>query len=679
MISQNDIRSILTSIATNNGLVGDSVNMLVDELVYNLYHQQLEVVNAIQESNLSTAKLLNSKIRSCMNVMYPVYRGKNARVKLNFKNNVNLLSYNKFDLVYTSNTFKVYADESDKKTGWQFTKSKDNDDIKTFIGILSKSDILQQDFTITKFNKYYLDFTIDYEVIDDISEDVQVFFKEVDKDLNTNWVEYPTTRNFYDFIQQPHSGITQNVAYRVGSTIYYIKSISDTYWSTIDLSDINGITIDDLTDMDNIKSQILSLNTDNKDVIDIQNVIRNLNVKEELTSKVQLPSLPGTDKEKLFILTIPGFGIRIYKRGYFDTNTVVRVRALKYTTVDDINYDEFQKISITGTELVLPVGYDKPSKDYVVSKYTHKDNSKWNDTGIIPEISREDSKSLLYNANVYERLQGKILSNSDLNMLFTDRFIDKVISATNYYIPSPEVQKGTSSITKFTEGNAMIYYIPRSTQDLIDDVEFENDFVMKYGSYFINKVLSCEAGRLVTITVDASLIVNNTEDDTLQSNILKILNEYAYRLNDPTLFNGYLGNNASYESINILKQRNIRSEISKLSNVISIESLVFSNYDFDTNGMASDQEIQQYVDSVLNPGLKPTDEKYKKYTFGCESGDTGNEDGTHQVLPPAYIPILKSLNTETGELRSTKSLLLIPTYYKFELGDIRTSNETIFR
>ena len=154
MISKEELRENLVQIASNNGISGESVDLLIDLITYSKYHEQFEIVNAIQENNLSTARLINSKIRMCMNVMYPVYRGKNARVKLNFINNT-LINKNKFDILYSSNTFKVYAENSINLTP-SIDSGISGVNKYSLIGILSKKDLQESTRTVKANEVYYL-------------------------------------------------------------------------------------------------------------------------------------------------------------------------------------------------------------------------------------------------------------------------------------------------------------------------------------------------------------------------------------------------------------------------------------------------------------------------------------------------------------------------------------------
>ena len=510
MISREELRENLVQIASNNGISGESVDLLIDLITYSKYHEQFEIINAIQENNLSTAKLLNSKIRMCMNVMYPVYRGKNARVKLNFINNT-LINKSKFDLLYSSNTFKVYTENS-----LNLTPSIDSGisgvNKYSVIGILSTSDLQESTKTIKANEIYYVDFTIDREVVSDLSEDVQVFINDT---------EYPTTRNFYDYIQN-EIPLVDNDAYLIGDKYYTVNGVS---WIPIPESDPR---------------------------------VKDLKIKGELNSTTLLPILPSKILDPLFVLTTPDYGIRIYKRGYFKPNDIIKIRAVKYTSSEDINYDEFNKIIIPGTQLTSAL-----LKDNVVKRspaLNKEGNPTYEDNGIINEISRDYEKSLLFNANNYSRLQNKTLSKSDINALFTEYFIDQVHSAINWY-DGKKNSEGIDTVT-FDSGTVYIYYVPKIDNDLITVGQMEV-FKQKYGSYFITNTLRAESGVLMNIEVQIVLVTKKSID--LMSTISSIFTNYSMILNDP-----------NDKESNLLKPKSIFSEISKIPEVDYIDSLVYT-------------------------------------------------------------------------------------------------------
>lgn len=510
MLSLEDIRTQLLQIAENNNLTGESVNMCVDQLAYTFYNIQLETINAVQESNLSTAKLLNSKIRNCMNVMYSVYRGKNARVKLNFVNRT-LLEYKKFDVIYTSNTFKVYAEDSIRLTS-SVDSGTGNYNVYTLIGILSSNDLLETTINITETNKYYVDFIIDNEVLSNLSEEVQVFINDI---------EYPITRNFFDHIRASIP-LKNYDAYQINDSYYYV---------------LNNEWIEYTSDGD------VRLET--------------LKIKGTLASKSQLPNLPSTDLDPVFILTIPDYGIRVYKRSYFNVSDRVKIRALQYTTKDDINSDEFSKITITGTELTNSPLVDDSGNIIVVTRRQALDeegNPTYLDNGLIMQVDRDNENSILYNANLYQRLQSSILSKSDINALFTEYFIDQIKNSINWY----------TGEDNFSKGIVYIFYVPKVDYDTITDTQMEI-FRARYGSYFLSNQLECLSGILVT--VDVQLVVYMDDYSEIGDEVATIFNDYEYQLNDP-----------DNTDVSLIKPKQIFADISKLSNVAYIDELTYVSY-----------------------------------------------------------------------------------------------------
>lgn len=518
MLSKDQIRNALLQVAENNNLTGDSVNLLVNELTYSLYHEQLEITNAIQESNLSTAYLLNSKIRNCMNVMYSVFRGRNCRVKLNFQNNT-LIQKNKFDVLYTSNTFKVYAEEA-----LNLVPSVDEGGVKGYnkyqiIGILADTNLYEVDITVNEESQYYIDMIEDRKVLSELSEDIQVFI---------NGIEYPTTRNFYDHIQQSIP-LKNNDAYKIGTSYYYVSGID---WIQVPETDP---------------------------------LVNDFIIKGELSSTTQLPKLPSGDLDAIFVLTIPDYGIRLFKRGYFNINDEVKIRALKYTTVDQINSDEFSKITIPGTYLTTRL---TKSNEVRRSPELGEDGlPTYLDNGIVKEIERDNNKSLLYTANFYERLQAKMLSKSDINNLFTEYFIEQVRNAINWYDGKKDED---GKLIDFKQGKIYIFYVPKINKDYITNDQF-NAFIIKYGSYFISNNMIAVSGVLLTIDVDLILYMNDSIE--IGDSIENIFNNYANQLNDP--------NNLG---TNLLKPKQIFADISKLPTVDYIDELSYISYTNEYNG-----------------------------------------------------------------------------------------------
>jgi hypothetical protein len=492
MISKEQIKKALYKIAENYNIGGESVEYVSDVVTFLFFHNQFEIANAVQESSLVTAKLLNSKIKACMTNFYSVYRGRNARVELNFKANT-LIDYKKFDVIYKSNTFNLYAEDAIYRTQYSDTPVKGVDKLPR--GIFCKSLKHELELTVTEKGKYFIDVVIDRSYLGNLSEDVKV---EIDG------VPYPTTRDFHDHVNTP------------------------------------------------------------------------------------IPRTNDDPLDKLFILTIPDYGIRIFKKGwwsndgqqgYFRPNQVINIQCFEYTTLDDINLDDVKKVIIPGTELIPYEGYLDDDKTPKVE----------GDEGrlLIEATPRNPEASLLYNANLATRVQSQILSNSDINVLFTEFFIDEVESALNWYNPD--------------NNNLYIYYIPRTELDLDLPEEQVQLFVDRHKSYFITQDIIPLRGVLCTINIDLTIFVNG-DPDLIDINLIKnIFNKYSNKLNSIGVeekVEEYLDVDEDAIDIGLggsfINNEIIKAEITRIPNVVYVKNLVYSKF-----------YIKNVIE-ILDPNLEET-------------------------------------------------------------------------
>lgn len=573
MISKDEIKKSLTKIAENNNLVGESIDLIVDELTYFLYNGQLDIVNAIQEVNLSTAALLNSKIRNCMNVMYPVYRGRNARVNLNFRSNT-YLKYSKFDKIFQANTFNVYA-ESATEYGQSITDGSGNISSYNLIGILAPK-MYDTVIDINTTNKYYVDAQIDREILSNLSEDIQVFI---------DGKEYNTTRNFYDYIQNQVP---------IKDYDYYV--IDNTYWYALN---------NEWNQIPDAYNDSISMSKEEYNAL-----VDKLYKLGELSSTSLLPqNLSNQLLDEIFILTIPDYGIRLYKRNYFFSCQEVRIKAFPYTTIDDINSDEFNKIVIPGTVLYNGENTATMNYDNVVRRGV-------NSNGIIKEIDRDDSNSLLQQANLYQHMQSTILSNSDINALFNETFIDQVRSSINWHTKINEDDNA---------GVLCIFYVPKTADDELTQTQV-NKFKRDYSSHYVTSNIVAISGVRCRIECHLSLVI--TDNIELNAEISRILNNYALQLNNPANF---IDSNPLKP--NILNIAKIKAEISRIDAISYIDDIYF-----------------EYVDEIY----KIDDKVQRMHT------DDG-EGTTTQKLPITYIKQFVKIGDNELEIK-------VPTYYEFVLN-----------
>lgn len=107
MKSIQEYRSIYREIASNLGIQGDSVELLVQLLAQHSYINEVENVSYLKESSIESATTMNSKIQHCMDNMYSVYRGLCPRIVFRFIPTQSF-SFIKHREVAVSSNFSLY-------------------------------------------------------------------------------------------------------------------------------------------------------------------------------------------------------------------------------------------------------------------------------------------------------------------------------------------------------------------------------------------------------------------------------------------------------------------------------------------------------------------------------------------------------------------------------------------
>ena len=205
---------IYRTIANNNNLVGDSVEMIVQLLAQASYISEVENVSYVQEASLEKAKLMNSKIQRCMDEMYSVFRGTCPRVILNIRPK-SFFTFNMFDEIIKSNSFKVYylgiyedeepdayeetsgADQVAILDGFKYgtaTIAPTTDENKSYkiLGLIA-SEVSDVAWQVSKTRNYYFE-----NINDSLSNDMWVKVSMGGSDPEY----YSTTRNFSDHIME---------------------------------------------------------------------------------------------------------------------------------------------------------------------------------------------------------------------------------------------------------------------------------------------------------------------------------------------------------------------------------------------------------------------------------------------------------------------------------------------
>lgn len=429
MKSLEQIKSDLNDIAKNNGIEGESVDMIVDMVAYALYHDQVEILNTAKELSLSDSTMIDSKIAQCCNVMYSVYRGENPTLTVNTLFNTKT-TIDKFQLLYQGSTFYWYAPNSIEDI---------DPGLREYSGIVSRSPLVDKTYTINVKNRYYLDF--------------------VDDDDN------------------PYSSISNHIRVFVGSSESTLKEIGTT----------------------------------------------------------RMFSEHAKSNDTLFALTIPDFGIRLFRKNYFDVGSIVRIQGIVYSTLDDVNTDEFRKVSIKNTEAKK---YDNTGLTYISRA----------------GVSRSDGRSLLHEANFANRVNHQIQSNSDVCYFFNEHFISDVKSSTFIY----------------TENNLTIYYIPIIDFNKISD-DKKTEFINNYTNYFL--AISSNSNGVVNTTsainikestgIEIIISIGVVCGENITNEVDKILSEYNYNLGKRINLNQLRTRLSKIEPINYIK--NIEYKIDDIS------------------------------------------------------------------------------------------------------------------
>lgn len=418
MRSLQDYRDIYSSIASDNKITGDSVELLVQLLANASYLSEIENISYTREASLETATLVNSKIQHCMDRMYSVFRGRCPRVILRFKP-TKYFDFQLFDPIVASNDFSIYylgylpneEDEDDteyydssesevvdpRETGTRSipleegfiygpSKFSPTSGTVTIIGLLAKEK-LENDWSINKYNTYYVS-----AQGENLSSDMWVKIKN--DGVNGDGEFYDTTRVFSTHILD-----------------HYIFDLTTTsYGSRLYVADI-------------FKSGVLDRDDETSGDIDSDNVSVSLHAE------------------------------------YY-----------KFSRISEYKPAELKKINLGGAEM--------ESFDYEFLR----NHGGYTETAagvlIIPEVDRDGIGTIHYKANRDRYVSSIIRSNSDVGVVLEETYPEKVMSGgTNYifstgsdnssgsrvdlyYVPTNPYNTLTDSeITDFTETKKAYYIV----------------------------------------------------------------------------------------------------------------------------------------------------------------------------------------------------------------------------
>jgi hypothetical protein len=279
--------------------------------------------------------------------------------------------------------------------------------------------------------------------------------------------------------------------------------------------------------------------------------------------------------DPIFVLTIPDYGIRLFKKGYIDQggnvigyfpiNGSVKVECYKYTTDSQVNMDEFNKITIPGTETIK--------------------------LELINNIEREDGNALLYNANSAQRTSKSIRSNSDVAVLFSEYFINDILYSNIRFNQAGTIQ--TEGGNQLDTTALFVFYVPRDEEYEIPRIDQEL-FIDAYKNYLITENLLAYSGACNKVQLALKIELSDTNDITPQ--IREILAEYENKLTNRSnlteeqIEQDDLNWDTAYYS-ELVDINELRSKIAKLPTVVAISVSDINSQEIYLSGV-KDAEIE---------------------------------------------------------------------------------------
>lgn len=253
-------------IASNLGMRGDSVELLVQMLAHFTYTNGIDNLTTINEASLERAIQMNSKIQHCVEHMYSVFRGRCPRVILRFRP-TKFFEFGIYDKVVSTNSFNLYylgylSDTSvNVRTGLYNASLGQNGGLGfnyapvtiqpsengyyTIICLAAKETVRKR-FSLTANNIYYVDITED-----NLSEDEWVKISKI----NNGSLEYIDTTN--EFNEHLLNDRVFDLTLPNWGSRYYVPEEYQTSNTNLDIEVFKYCTVDDLVsyDINNIKLQ----------------------------------------------------------------------------------------------------------------------------------------------------------------------------------------------------------------------------------------------------------------------------------------------------------------------------------------------------------------------------------------------------------------------------------------
>lgn len=284
---------------------------------------------------------------------------------------------------------------------------------------------------------------------------------------------------------------------------------------------------------------------------------------------------------KMFDLTIPSYGMRLYTSDIFrpnfnreetvtPTNTEIEVGVFKFCTFESFNASELKSIKIKGTKFVE---YD--------SEWLNTYGYSSQNPGMIflKEIPRNDINTIHYKAIRDRHVNSIFRSNSDIGTILEELFPEKVMkNGTNY------------KFTKLEDGTYLnVYYIPYSDQTVLTEAE-KREYIEKRSAYYVaDNITLCKGTRYNAIFSINAEIYQNT---SIEEDIEKVLSEYNYKFGLSIL--GINEDGTVNKNGGLVKE--ITALLNKISNIKQITNLDISFTDSSGSPVEWDEIIKENVE-----------------------------------------------------------------------------------
>ena len=285
---------------------------------------------------------------------------------------------------------------------------------------------------------------------------------------------------------------------------------------------------------------------------------------------------------KIFDLTIPSFGMRLYTPDIFrsdfsreevetPTNTEIEVGVFKFCTLDSFNTSELKAIKIKGTKLT----------DFDNTWLADNNlSSQYSGLSFLKEIPRNDLNTIHYKAIRDRHVNSIFRSNSDIGIILEELFPEKVMkNGTNYKFTRDS--NGTMQLK--------VYYIPYSNETVLTEEE-KGEYIEKRGAYYVaDEITLCKGTKYNAIfSINAEIYQNTSIDEEVKN----VLSEYDYRFNLEML--GLKEDGTVDQEGGLMKE--IMALLNKISNVKQITSLSVSFTDSSGGKIEWDEIVKENIE-----------------------------------------------------------------------------------